>query len=80
MKRISQVRQPVQAVHVKSYKGYFISGLVGVATGVALCMYNQTPTPQELGVPIVCMQDAPIIYDWQGELITNYWNDGVRNE
>jgi hypothetical protein len=66
---------------VKSYKGYFILGLVlGVAIGVALIMYNEAPTPQEVGVPIVCMQDAPIIYDWQGELITNYWNDGVRNE
>ena len=66
---------------MKSYKGYFILGLVlGVAIGVALIMYNEAPTPQEVGVPIVCMQDAPIIYDWQGELITNHWYDGVDND
>ena len=71
----------MQVVHVKFYKVALILWLVlGVAIGVALIMYNEAPTPQEVGVPIVCMQDAPIIYDWQGELITNHWYDGVDNE
>lgn len=42
----------------------------GIAGGVVLTavaiVYNNYANPPE---PIVCMQDAPIIYDWNNNLI-----------
>jgi len=47
--------------------------------GLALSIYVAVEyfKPTVVVEPIVCMQDAPIVYDWQGELITGYWYDGV---
>ena len=74
------VRLPVEGVLVRSYKGYILPILVGIGIALAVVLFKEDLNPQEVAQPIVCMQDAPIIYDWQGELITNHWHDGVDSE
>lgn len=70
----------MQGEHVRLFKNYILPILFGVALALVIVIVKDASTPQEVAQPIVCMQDAPIVYDWQGELITDHWYDGVDNE
>jgi len=70
----------VQGEHVRLFKNYILPILFGVALALVIVIVKDASTPQEVAQPVVCMQDAPIVYDWQGELITDHWYDGVDNE
>ena len=69
---------------MRLFKSYILPVLIGVSLALGIVVVKDASTPQEVaqeyGTPVVCMQDAPIVYDWQGELITDYWYDGVDNE
>ena len=69
---------------MKLFKGYILPVVTGMGIALAVVLVKDASTPQEVaqeyGTPVVCMQDAPIVYDWQGELITDHWYDGVDNE
>jgi len=65
---------------VRLFKNYILPILFGVALALVIVIVKDASTPQEVAQPVVCMQDAPIVYDWQGELITDHWYDGVDNE
>ena len=70
----------MQGEHVRLFKNYILPILFGVALALVIVIVKDASTPQEVAQPVVCMQDAPIVYDWQGELITDHWYDGVDNE
>lgn len=74
----------MQGEHVRLFKSYILPVLIGVSLALGIVVVKDASTPQEVaqeyGTPVVCMQDAPIVYDWQGELITDHWYDGVDNE
>ena len=69
---------------MKLFKDYILPVVIGMGIALAVVLVKDASTPQEVaqeyGTPVVCMQDAPIVYDWQGELITDHWYDGVDNE
>ena len=69
-------------VLVSLFKDYLIPIAIGVGLASAISLGIQhfkkrEVVPLPLQEPIVCMQDAPIYYDWNQELITNVWHDGV---
>ena len=74
----------MQGEHVRLFKSYILPVLFGVTLALVIVVVKDASTPQEVaqgyGTPVACMQDAPIVYDWQGELITDHWYDGVDNE
>jgi hypothetical protein len=58
---------------VKLFKGYILPVVTGMGIALAVVLVKDASTPQEVaqeyGTPVVCMQDAPIIYDWNNNLI-----------
>ena len=52
-------------------------GLASTITLVVLYFKPKEVVPLPLEDLVVCIQDAPITYDWNQELITNLWHDGV---
>ena len=71
-----------QEVTMRLFKDYIVPVAVGIglASAIALTIHHFKPkevVPLPLADSIVCMQDAPILYDWNQELITNIWHDGV---
>ena len=63
----------MQGEHVRLFKNYILPILFGVALALVIVIVKDASTPQEVaqeyGTPVVCMQDAPIIYDWNNNLI-----------
>ena len=72
----------VEEVLVSLFKDILIPLAIGaglasaISVGIHLLKKREV-VPLPLQEPIVCMQDAPIYYDWNQELITNLWHDGV---
>tara|TARA_R110000796_G_scaffold14678_1_gene47851 strand:- start:183 stop:389 length:207 start_codon:yes stop_codon:yes gene_type:complete len=62
---------------VKLFKDYILPVVIGMGIALAVVLVKDASTPQEVaqevaqeyGTPVVCMQDAPIIYDWNNNLI-----------
>ena len=63
----------MQGEHVRLFKSYILPVLIGVSLALGIVVVKDASTPQEVaqeyGTPVVCMQDAPIIYDWNNNLI-----------
>ena len=67
---------------MRLFKDYLIPIAVGIGLAATITIAIQYFKPKEvvplpLADSIVCMQDAPITYDWNQELITDMWHDGV---
>tara|TARA_B100000795_G_C22347137_1_gene267282 strand:- start:50 stop:253 length:204 start_codon:yes stop_codon:yes gene_type:complete len=62
---------------VKLFKDIVLPSVLGMGLALSIYVAVEYFKPTVVVEPIVCMQDAPIVYDWQGELITGYWYDGV---
>ena len=63
----------MEEAHVKSFKEAILPMLIGTAIGVVL-LFIATKIGEEdvestASQPIVCIQDAPVTYDWNNNLI-----------
>tara|TARA_R110002096_G_scaffold398293_1_gene594379 strand:- start:387 stop:629 length:243 start_codon:yes stop_codon:yes gene_type:complete len=78
MQQTYQEKQHVVGEHVKLFKEVAGTILAVYVVVSAAILYLKYSTPQDGSEEIVCMQDAPITYDWKGELIGNFYHDGVN--
>jgi hypothetical protein len=64
---------------VKSFKEVILPMLIGTAIGVILLFIatkiGEKAAEYKAAEPIVCMQDAPIAYDWNNNLIVEKMHD-----
>jgi len=56
---------------VKLFKDIVLPSVIGMGLALSIYVAVEYFKPTVVVEPIVCMQDAPIVYDWQGELITD---------
>ena len=62
---------------MKLFKDIVLPSVLGMGLALSIYVAVEYFKPTVVVEPIVCMQDAPITYDWNQELITNLWHDGV---
>ena len=56
---------------MKLFKDIVLPSVIGMGLALSIYVAVEYFKPTVVVEPIVCMQDAPIVYDWQGELITD---------
>ena len=69
MQQTYQEKQHVVGEHVKLFKEVAGTILAVYVVVSAAILYLKYSTPQDGSEEIVCMQDAPIVYDWNNNLI-----------